>query len=149
MATPFKVVVGIDGSADARTAADWAAREAAAHDGELLVVHAWSLPAVSSDLGPNSAIPFESVERSARELLQSETEHLRGHVPEVEVETRLVYGSPIEVLLELSAEAQLIVVGSRGIGRVQGLILGSVSQAVVGRAECAVLVIPPAEGKRS
>jgi nucleotide-binding universal stress UspA family protein len=147
--TEFKVVVGVDGSADARTAAEWAAREASAHDGVLLVVHAWSLPAVTSDSGPLSAIPFENIERSAQELLDAEATHLRDGAPDLRVETRLVYGSPIEVLMELSTDATVIVVGSRGIGRVQGLILGSVSQAIVGRAQCAVLVIPPADGKRS
>jgi nucleotide-binding universal stress UspA family protein len=142
------VVVGVDGSEDARTAAEWAVREATAHGVPLLLVHAWSLPAVTS-YGTQAAYPFEAIEKAAQELLTAEADHLRELAPDLDIETRLEYGSPIEVLLGLPAEHDLVVVGSRGVGRVVGLLLGSVSQAVVTRAACPVLVVPPAAGKHA
>lgn len=147
--TAFRVVVGVDGSPDARAAAEWAVREAIAHDGRLLVVHAWSLPAITGGAGAMSAYPFEAVEISAQQLLDDEATHIRELAPDLELEIRLQYGSPIEVLLELDTGQDLIVVGSRGVGRVVGLLLGSVSQAVVTRASCPVLVVPPPTGKQS
>src|SRR5688500_8574472 len=98
----FRVVVGVDGSADARAAAEWAVREAIAHHGRLLVVHAWSLPAVIGGAGRLSPYPFETIEKSAQQLVAEEAGHLRELAPDLEVETRLEYGSPIEVLLEVA-----------------------------------------------
>jgi len=144
----FLVVVGVDGSADARTAATWAVRAAEAHGGRLLVVHAWSLPVIGGGAAQMSAVAFEPAEEAARQLLEQEVEHLRSLAPSLPIEGRLEYGSPIEVLLN-AGDPDLIVVGSRGVGRVAGLILGSVSQAVVTRATCPVLVVPPADRKRA
>jgi nucleotide-binding universal stress UspA family protein len=146
---PFVVVVGVDGSKDARTAAEWALREATVHHGRLVVVHTWSLPVFESGPGMLSAISFEHVQRAAEQLLAEEAAHLRAVDSGPEIETRLAYGSPITVLLEMAADASMVVVGSRGMGRVVGLLLGSVSQAVVTRADCPVLVVPPATGKQS
>jgi nucleotide-binding universal stress UspA family protein len=123
-----RIVVGVDGSADARTAAEWAVHEAVAHGGRLLLVHAWSLPAMAGGGATVSVLPIEDLQQSAAQLVAGDASDLREVAPEVEIDTRLEYGSPIPVLLELAADAELIVVGSRGMGRVVGLLLGSVSQ---------------------
>jgi nucleotide-binding universal stress UspA family protein len=96
-----------------------------------------------------STIPLEALQRSADRLLADEAAHLRGMASGVEIETRLACGSPITVLLDSAEDARLVVVGSRGVGRVVGLLLGSVSQAIVTRASCPVLVVPPITGKHS
>lgn len=113
------------------------------------MVHAWSLPAVAGGAEMLSASQVEDLQRSAEELLAGDASHLRQLESDIELETRLEYGSPIALLLELAADANLIVVGSRGMGRVVGLLLGSVSQAVVNRASSPVVVVPPATGKLS
>ncbi len=142
------VVVGVDGSDDARTAADWARREAEAHGGRLVVVHVWSVPAFAA--GPEvlwDSIRVGDYQKAAEQLVADEADRLRASGTGCEIETRLGFGSPVTALLDAAPDAGLIVVGSRGVGRVAGLFLGSVSQAVVTRARCPVLVVPPADGK--
>jgi len=75
--------------------------------------------------------------------------HPRTLAPDVDLEVDLKNGAAISVLLDAARDADMIVLGSRGVGRVVGLLLGSVSQAVVTRTPCAVLVVPPAAGKSS
>lgn len=142
---PFRVVVGVDGSADARHAAEWALREATLHGGELVVVHVWTIPAVVAGGEMLSVVPVDEFQRSAQKLLAQEAEHLRSRAADTPVEARLEYGSPIAVLPELAADASLLVIGSRGMGRVAGIFLGSVSQAVIARVRCPTLVVPPAD----
>jgi nucleotide-binding universal stress UspA family protein len=143
--TQMRVVVGVDGSVDARAAAEWAAREARVHGGTLVVVHAWSMPAAMSAIAPQPAFSYDQLEADAARVLAEEVAHLRAAEPGVTVEPLLRYGAPTEVLLDDDLGADLIVVGTRGVGRVTGLLLGSVSQAVVDRARCPVLVVPPAD----
>ena len=57
------------------------------------------------------------------------------------VSQRVVQGHPAQVLLDAAADAALLVVGSRGLGGVRGMLLGSVSQHVVARAACPVVVV--------
>jgi nucleotide-binding universal stress UspA family protein len=68
-------------------------------------------------------------------------QRFRARYPGVAVETRLLPGVPGTVLAEVSREAQLLVVGSRGHGGFHGLLLGSVSQQVLHRAKCPVAVV--------
>jgi nucleotide-binding universal stress UspA family protein len=143
----FVVVVGVDGSDDSRAAAEVALREAVVHGGRLVVVHAWGMPPLAAGPELLNANVFEEVESGAKEVLATEIGHLRDMGEGAPVEGHLAYGSAIPVLLEAAGGASLVVVGSRGAGRVMGLILGSVSQAVVGRADCPVLVVPPVAGK--
>ncbi len=144
-----RIVVGVDGSADARAAAEWAAREAEAHHGQLLIVHTWSGPALAGGPEMGALLRDDALEQSAEELLDDEVRHLRGLAFGLELETRLEYGSPTAALLDLAADAAMIVVGSRGMGRVAGLLLGSVSQAIVTRAPCPIVVVPPNAGRPS
>jgi nucleotide-binding universal stress UspA family protein len=95
-----------------------------------------------------STIPFGDLQRSAEHLLADEAAHLRGMASGAEIETRLsACQSPSH--WDSAAGATLVVVGSRGVGRVVGLLLGSVSQAIATRASCPVLVVPPKTGKHS
>lgn len=147
--SPFVVVVGVDGSADARTAAEMALGEARVHAGRLLVVHAWSIPAYAAGAEILATLRVDELQRSAEELLAQEAAHLGSVEPGLDIDTVLRYGSPINVLLDVASKASLLVVGSRGMGRVAGLLLGSVSQAIVMRATCPVLVVPPTDGKHA
>jgi hypothetical protein len=63
--------------------------------------------------------------------------------PGIDVRTKLVHGHPAQALIDSSAGAELVVVGSRGRGGFAGMLLGSVSQAVLQHAACPVAVIRP------
>jgi nucleotide-binding universal stress UspA family protein len=74
-------------------------------------------------------------------VLQEAVERVRSDHPSVEVETTVVEGQPARVLVDMSADADLLVVGSRGLGGFSGLLLGSVSQQCVHHAHCPVTVV--------
>jgi nucleotide-binding universal stress UspA family protein len=125
------VVVGVDGSTGSTTALEYAAGEAARRGLRLLVV--------------NAGVPADADAIAAAEPLLAEAVHeARALHPDLPVEGRIWHGgNPGEALIEASRDAAIVVVGSRGRGGFTGLLLGSVSQAVVHHAHCPVLVIPP------
>ena len=79
-------------------------------------------------------------QRTAEDLLQVIKEEL-GEDPPVLVQPRVKQGNPAKVLIEESADADLLVVGTRGHGGFRGLVLGSVSQHVAAYAQCPVTVV--------
>lgn len=138
------VVVGIDGSSSANRAAVWAAREAVSRHAPLKMVFAYEWAA---DEGPGRvALRANARYRDvfllyARDRIEEATARVRGEVPEVEMTTELVVGQPVRVLTERSADASLLVLGSRGLGGVSGLLLGSVAVGLVSHATCPVVVV--------
>ena len=136
------IVVGVDGSPGSRTALNWAAAEAADHAAELVVVNVWEhtlLPPAGSLSVSEKYVPDPS-QRTADDLIQVIKEEL-GDQPPVLVQPRVKQGTPAKVLIEESANADLLVVGTRGHGGFSGLVLGSVSQHVAAYARCPVAVI--------
>lgn len=120
---PGSIVVAADGSPDAERAVLWAAEQAHLERRALVVVTA-------ADQG--AAAANEAAVQLAR--------HWR---PGVEVEGATIDGTPRDVLLELSVAAHLLVMGSRGRGPVESVVLGSVSASVVRHAACPVVVCRP------
>ena len=136
------IVVGVDGSAGSRRALTWAAAEAASHGSDLVVVNVWEhtlLPPAGSVSVSEHYVPDPS-QRTAEDLLQVIKEEL-GEEPPVLVQPLVKQGRPAKVLIEESAEADLLVVGPRGHGGFAGLVLGSVSQHVAAYAKCPVTVV--------
>ena len=136
------IVVGVDGSAGSRRALTWAAAEAASHGSDLVVVNVWEhtlLPPAGSVSVSEHYVPDPS-QRTADDLLQVIKEEL-GEEPPVLVQPLAKQGRPAKVLIEESAEADLLVVGPRGHGGFAGLVLGSVSQHVAAYAKCPVTVV--------
>ena len=136
------IVVGVDGSPGSRKALTWAAAEAASHGSDLVVVNAWEhtlLPPAGSVSVSEHYVPDPS-QRTADDLLRVIKEEL-GEEPPVLVEPRVKQGRPAKVLIEESADADLLVVGPRGHGGFAGLVLGSVSQHVAAYAKCPVVVV--------
>lgn len=139
------IVVGHDGSVASELALAFADAEAVRRGGgEVVVVRAWNYPpALLVPAGPRLPVgdADEMADGQARALRHLAAEH----PPPAGVSRRLVVGegSPGRVLLEASEAADLLVVGTRGMGRVAGLILGSASLHAVGHAACPVLVVPP------
>ena len=136
------IVVGVDGSAGSRKALRWAAAEAADHGADLVVVNVWEhtlLPPAGSVSVSEHYVPDPS-QRTADELLQVIKEEL-GDQPPILVQPHVKQGRPAKVLIDESAEAELLVVGERGHGGFAGLVLGSVSQHVAAYAKCPVTVV--------
>jgi nucleotide-binding universal stress UspA family protein len=127
------IVVGIDGSDDGQRALAWALDEARQRGAVLEVIHAWELTA-SDTMSPDPAGNARSV--LSHSLSDIDTEG-------VEVHPRLVEGRPVPSLVQAAAEADLLVVGSRGRSGIAAVILGSVSSACVHFASCPVVVVPP------
>jgi nucleotide-binding universal stress UspA family protein len=120
----------------------WAAAEAADHGADLVVLTVWEpmlLPPMGSGGVPQSPVPDPS-QRATEDLLTVIKAEL-GEDPPVLVQPRVKQGNPAEVLIELSADADLLVVGTRGRGGFMGLLLGSVSQHVAAYAKCTVTVV--------
>ncbi|WP_091653442.1 universal stress protein [Micromonospora pallida] len=139
------VVVGVDGSPPSLVAAEHAAWAAALRSRPLHLVHGYlhplgyGVPVNPYDVG----MPEPSGE--ARKMLDQTAADLRGRWPDLAVEVRQVAGGPGATLVEESRRAELVVVGSRGMGGFAGLLLGSVSAQVAGQAHCPVLVVRPAD----
>jgi nucleotide-binding universal stress UspA family protein len=137
-----RIVVGVDGSANARAALGWALEEARLRHAALDVVHAWQLPFQGGSPVSMLELPADELERVARRVLDgamagADRTGLR------EVEALLICDHPARALLDTAKGADLLVVGSRGRGGFAGLLLGSVSQKILHHAPCPVVVIPP------
>lgn len=135
---PQGVVVGDDGSANAAAAVRFAAQEARLRGATLHVVSAFSL--LSANRPPD--LPFGYVP-SETELQESALATLTTRWAELEgdVELHAIHGTPTKVLVEASASADLVVVGARGMGGFEAMILGSVADQVMHHAECPVVLV--------
>ncbi|MFD6397613.1 universal stress protein [Nocardia sp. NPDC060249] len=135
------VVVGVDGSDLSRAAAAAAFAEAALRGVSLVAVHTWDdLRFEKAAAPPDPVDDAESIAESNR-LLTEVLAPCRAEHPAVEVESQVYRYSPAHHLLEWSAEAQLVVTGSRGRGGFRGMLLGSTSNALVQHARCPVMVV--------
>jgi nucleotide-binding universal stress UspA family protein len=135
-------VVGVDGSVSSHTALRWAAAEAADHGADLVILNVWEhtlLPPAGSVSVSERYVPDPS-QRTTKDLLK-EIREVLGEDPPVLVQPRVKQGNPAKVLIEESADADLLVVGTRGHGGFVGLVLGSVSQHVAAYAKCSVTVV--------
>lgn len=135
------IVVGVDGSVYSERALDWALDEAKARRGKLVVLHSYEYGIVAAN--PYAGEALTQLEHDAEELLERAI--VRASASGIEVDGRIAYGSASHALVEASAGADLLVVGSRGRGGLAGALLGSVSQACVHHAACPVVVVPPSD----
>jgi nucleotide-binding universal stress UspA family protein len=170
-----KIVVGVDASPGALQALTWAADEARLRLATLEVVHAYHGQALAAPLyfPSQEALPGQAtggqrppdqeldeaaeqradfqaaVRRQAEDLLDGLLGKLGKSLEDVDVHRTVMEDrNPAEALVELSDDADLLVVGSRGRGGFSSLLLGSVSHAVVLHARCPVVVIPSASAER-
>lgn len=133
------MVVGVDGSKPSSGALSWAADEARLRGLALKVVRAWHVPAFV--YGPYTPPPpAGDFEKSALELLDKQIKEVLGEDPGVPVVREVREGRAAEVIVEASAGAEMVVVGSRGLGGFSGLLLGSVSAQVAHHARCPVTI---------
>lgn len=137
------IVVGFDGSPHARAALEYAAREALSHGADLRVVSVWHVPtmAYAAGIGPAPGFDPHELEEAARQTASHALEQMGRDATRLTVETRVREGHPAHVLVEEAAEADLLVLGSRGLGGFRGLLLGSVSQQCAAHARCPVVIV--------
>jgi len=136
------VVVGTDGSPGSVEALRWALRQAQATGAEVRVVLAWEVATSLGNLSEMADADWADIARAAvDEAVAAEAD------VSVPISTKVVIGHPSNVLVEVSKDADLLVVGCRGHGRVLGMVLGSVSNHCTHHAHCPVVVVPsPAQG---
>ena len=142
------IVVGVDGSPASKVAVDWAARDAALRAVPLKLVNVLEPPVVMAF--PDVPMPpgyIEWQEKEGRALLDAAVETAEqaagdvkgGH--SIEISSEMVSGPSVPALVELSTEAQLIVVGCRGRGALARGLLGSISTGLVHHSHCPVAIV--------
>lgn len=137
-----RVVVGNDGSDNAVQAIEMAAELAKLHEAELIVAYVWHLPATAYIGAPYAPLDLS---KQMDETKKGANNRALGVFEKFGIEGRLVEleGNPADAIIGLAEEEQadLIVVGSRGLGAVERFVLGSTSERVVRHASCPVLVV--------
>ena len=139
------IVVGVDGSGHSQRALERAMQEAAIRHVPLTVLTVYE--AVRGVYGHMTTYPDDPDRtEEARKAAQAETDEvlagLDGPRPD-SVTVKATHGFTVEELIDASKDADMIVLGSRGVGGFTRLMMGSVSSQVVLHAHCPVLIVPP------
>ncbi|MFC5173245.1 universal stress protein [Streptomyces mutomycini] len=132
-----RVTVGLDGSQESRAAAEWAAGEAVLRGVPLRLVHAEEYPTTAAV----PMAPEDVQQRWADALLDEVAGTLRGRHPGLEVTRLRRPGHPSAALALEGAEADVLVLGSRGLGMVAGFLIGSVGMATIAATEQPVVLV--------
>ncbi|MFC8244610.1 universal stress protein [Streptomyces chartreusis] len=143
------VLLAVDGSPAAHGAVEFAFAQASLHGKDLIALHAWTTRSERTYDAPSDP-PFVTYDEDRlrdeeQRVLAEALGGLGEKFPDVTVHRRLVRGRIRHSLIEASAEAGIVVVGARGRGGFTGLLLGSVSQAVLHHAHCPVAVVRTGE----
>ncbi|SHN75964.1 universal stress protein [Cryptosporangium aurantiacum] len=142
MVTGEKVVlVGTDGSAQSDRAVEWAAAEAVRRGRPLRIVHGFIWPLLHVSTAPVPGIEGSGLRAAAEELLAAAAERARTVAPDLPVSTGLRVGAPVPALLAEVGSAELLVIGSRRLDPVTGLIVGSVGVELAATAPCPIVVV--------
>ncbi|MFN3338263.1 MAG: universal stress protein [Dietzia sp.] len=135
------VVVGIDGSAASTGAVAYAANTAATRRIPLVLVTSYTMPAAMFAEGMVPPQPvYDELEKECQPIVEKARATALKVAPDIEVSHAIVEGNPSQVLIDYSRKAKMIVLGSRGLGGIKGMVLGSVSASVASHAFCPVVV---------
>ena len=139
------IVVGVDGSAHANRALLWAIRRATVEHRRLTLAHSINSasPAFIDAAIVDSRSSRSILEMAGQQVLDDARSTVEDTATDLDVHEAFALADPRDVLLRLSEKADMLVVGSRGRGRVRSLLLGSVSAALVQHARCPVVVVRP------
>lgn len=137
-----RIVVGVDGSDRSRRVLAFAYDEARRRGDHLLVVHAYTVPVYWGVPEFGAVVPPQPPEEAVADAEALLDRVLQDAPDDVQVERLVTQGPASAVLLEAAADADLLVVGSRGHGGFVGLLLGSTSHQVVTHCPCPVVVVP-------
>ena len=137
------IIVGVDGSAPSKVAVDWAAREASMRELPLTVIYISPSPVVAADIRMPVSLT-ERVEKHGqavlREARSTAEDAAEGSNP-IRIDTEMVSAAVLPTLIDRSKDADMIVVGCRGLGAIGRRLLGSVSSGLLHHAHCPVAVI--------
>lgn len=145
-----KILVGVDGSESALTAVTTAAGLGKTHDSDLVLVHVVQISAIADQALKMSATehlkdnPKTIMEKLSQDVLDQARAHARdAGLADERITTLTTDGNQARQLIEAAEQqkADLIVVGSRGRGRLEGMLLGSVSQKIAALAPCPCLIV--------
>ena len=135
-----EVVVGIESSGDNRVVVEWAAREAVARNAPLTLVHTWEWEGVPVWATPYHYARKKDIAREGEQILaRAKKCAIEAGARDVEVVTQRGYAP--DVLVAMTAQASMLVVGNRHASAVARGVFGSVSTAVVSEARCPVIVL--------
>jgi nucleotide-binding universal stress UspA family protein len=132
----YRIVVGADGSPHGNAALRWALAEAETRQGEVTAVLCWQVPFISFP----HAFDRDELEKGYKNYLV-ETVSAIAPAPRVPLWTVVAEGDPTVALIKASADADLLVLGTRGRSAFAGLLLGSVSQGCAAGAACPVVLV--------
>jgi nucleotide-binding universal stress UspA family protein len=139
-----RIVVGVDGSEGAVQALRFAIEEARIRGAELRAVSAWHVPPAVYGAGwAPASTDLDEFRKLAEASLRESVEEAGATAAGVEVTPVVREGNPVDVLLAESEGADLLVLGTRGMGGFKGLLLGSVSHQCANHATCPVVIVPP------
>ena len=140
----YGIVVGVDGSAASNAAVFWAAREAAMRNVPLSLVHMFNAFVPTFPQIPMPSGVAEWQEDDGRKVLEQAVKIAEDAMPtdrKIAIASEVKCSPPVPTLIELSQEAEMVVVGCNGRGAIGRVVLGSVSSGVVRSARCPVAVI--------
>ncbi|MDH2425465.1 universal stress protein [Sphaerisporangium sp. TRM90804] len=135
-----EIVVGHDGMADSEAALEYAFADAGRRGSRLRTIYAWQVSAFLPTFSSYTADMDAAIDWG-RHAAEEQLVPWRTRYPRVEVRDLIVSGDPVEALSEASADADLVVVGSRGRGAIGSAMLGSVSHGLLHHAHCPVAVV--------
>ncbi len=135
--TSDRVVVGVDGSPASLEGLEWALRYASLNKSDVEVVAAWNWH-VNVSLAPIA--PDFTPEINREQMLDCLIQQKRAEHPDLHIDGRVVQGNAASVLEDASKGAALLVIATRGHGKLVGFLLDSVSEHCVTHARCPVLV---------
>ena len=137
------VIAGLDGSPESRAAAEWGAREAMLRGLPLKLVQVWE--AVPEPMAQAPLLGAETRQQWTDRVPREAAEGLRLRHPGLEVAVERLSGRPSDMLIDAAKDAELLVLGSRGLSGLAGFLVGSVGHAVVARAERPVVFVRAGE----
>jgi nucleotide-binding universal stress UspA family protein len=139
-----RLVVGIDGSPAAAVALQWAVAEAARRRAKLSVVMTYHRHQLESPIGPPGVVDHDATRKASEALAEEMVAEALAAAPDHPrpVEVTVVPGGAGHYLAAAASTADLLVVGSRGLGSVRGALFGSVSRYCVHHSPCPVVVVP-------
>ncbi|WP_459589841.1 universal stress protein [Corynebacterium camporealensis] len=142
MAKEDIVVVAVDGSEASDNAVRWAANTAVKRGIPLRIASSYTMPQFlyAEGMVPPKEL-FDDLQSETLEKIEQARKVAHEIAPELKIGHTIAEGSPIDMLLEMSHDVTMIVMGSRGMGGLSGMVMGSVSASVVAHANCPVVVV--------
>lgn len=138
-----RIVVGVDGSSHSLAALRWACDEARLRHDSLELVAAWSIPSAALDIASEDVVGV--LLGAAEEAIVAARKEVASRGPDLEVKTEVRQGQPARILVEQAEGADLLVLGSRGLGDLKSLLLGSVSQECSHHSPVPLVIVRPEE----